>query len=73
MISMQDKVIQDLEQRKLLGLKKYNTLLYPDNGRDMLQDLYEELLDACCYLAGAMAERDAGFSQPGLPFVEETD
>jgi hypothetical protein len=56
--SLQDQVIADLGERKTLGLERYGTLLFPHNGRDMLQDLYEELLDACCYIKGVMAERD---------------
>lgn len=56
--SLQDKVIADLEKRKELGISKYGTLLFSDNGRDMLLDLYEELLDACCYVAGVIEERD---------------
>lgn len=57
--SLQDAVISDLESRKTVGLKTYGTLLYPHNGRDMLQDLYEELLDAACYIKGVMVERDS--------------
>lgn len=57
--SIQDQVIADIEERKRLGMKSYGTLLYADNGRDMLRDLYEELLDACCYLRGLMEERSA--------------
>lgn len=63
-MSIQDQVIADLEARKQIGLKSYGTLLQPHNGRDMLQDLYEELLDACCYVKGAMIERDADVPVP---------
>lgn len=58
--SLQDQVIADLEKRKEIGLASYGTLLYTNNGRDMLNDLYEELLDACCYIAGVIKERDSG-------------
>lgn len=58
MDSIQDQVIADLEARKQQGKSAYGTLLYPHNGRDMMQDLYEELLDACCYVKGVMLERD---------------
>lgn len=54
--SVQDMVIEDIEERKKIGLENYGTLLYTDNGRSMLQDLYEELLDACCYLRGLLEE-----------------
>ena len=56
--SIQDQVIEDLEHRKELGLSTYGTLLYPHNGRDQLQDAYEEALDLACYLKSAMIERD---------------
>ena len=56
--SIQDLVIQDMEARKEIGIKNYGTLLNINNGRDMMLDLYEELLDACCYLKGVMLERD---------------
>ena len=56
--SMQDLVIADMEKRKALGLERYGTLLHPHNGRDMLQDAYEEALDLCMYLRGCIAERD---------------
>lgn len=62
--SIQDQVIADLEARKAKGLETYGTLLHPHNGRDMLQDLYEELLDACCYVKGAMIERDEDEAPP---------
>ena len=58
MKSIQDQVIEDLEERKLIGLSTYGTLLYPHNGRDQLQDAYEEALDLACYLKSAMIERD---------------
>ncbi len=58
--SMQDMVITDIEARKAIGLERYGTLLRPHNGRDMLQDAYEEALDLCVYLRGCIAERDRG-------------
>ena len=57
-VSIQDQVIADLEARKELGFSKYGTLLYTKNGRSFAQDLYEELLDAACYLKGMMLEAD---------------
>jgi hypothetical protein len=50
--------MQDMLARKLLGQQRYGTPLQPHNGRDMMQDLYEELLDACNYIRGAIYERD---------------
>lgn len=55
--AVQDLVIADIEQRKALGLKKYGTLLQAHNGRDMLRDAYDEALDLCIYLRGALEER----------------
>ena len=57
--SIQDAVIADMEARKVLGLERYGTLLHTDNGRDMMQDLYEELLDACCYIKGVLLEKES--------------
>lgn len=57
--SVQDKVIQDMVARKRVGLEEYGTLLYSHNGRDALQDAYEEALDLCCYLKQALMERDS--------------
>lgn len=57
--SIQDQVIADLEERKKLGLRKYGTLLQPNNGRDALRDAYEEVLDLCCYLAQVLTERSS--------------
>lgn len=55
---IQPLVIKDLEERMQLGIKRYGTLLQANNGRDMLRDLYEELLDALVYLKGLIIERD---------------
>jgi hypothetical protein len=54
---IQDLVLADIEARKQLGIKKYGTALQAGNGRDMLQDLYEELLDACIYIRGEIENR----------------
>lgn len=53
-----DLVARDLYDRMRQGIETYGVPLQPFNGRDALQDLYEELLDACCYLRQAMYERD---------------
>ena len=55
---IQSQVIADLEARRLVGIARYGTALQPFNGRDVLRDIYEELLDACCYVKQAMVERD---------------
>jgi hypothetical protein len=53
-----DLVIQDMKQRDEFGAKKYNTHLQPNNGRDTLLDVYEELLDAVVYIRTLLFERD---------------
>lgn len=53
-----DLVIDDMRARDKFGKKKYNTRLQPHNGRDYLVDAYQEALDLCVYLRGAIFERD---------------
>lgn len=55
--AIQDLVISDMEARKKVGLERYGTLLKANNGRDMLQDLYEELLDGANYARGEIERR----------------
>jgi hypothetical protein len=54
-----DQVGRDLFERSRVGVRKYGTLLYANNGRDALKDAYEECLDQSMYLKQAMIERDA--------------
>lgn len=53
-----DLVINDIKRRKIDGIKKYGTPLQAGNGRDALQDAYEEALDLCQYLKQAIEERN---------------
>lgn len=39
-----DLVKKDIDDRDKFGQQKYNTRLQPFNGRDALNDLYQELL-----------------------------
>lgn len=57
--SVQSMVRADLDAREQVGIQRYGTPLQPHNGRDALRDLYEELLDACCYIRQVIAEREA--------------
>jgi len=57
-VSIQSLVRADLDAREQVGIQRYGTPLQPDNGRDAMRDLYEELLDACCYIKQAIVERD---------------
>lgn len=52
------QVMVDLMERMEVGIKTYGEALRPNNGRDALQDAYEEALDLACYLKQAMIERE---------------
>lgn len=56
--SCHDLVIEDLKERKEFGFNKYQSLLQPGNGRNMMLDFYEELQDALCYAKGVLVEQD---------------
>jgi hypothetical protein len=53
-------VVADLRDRKLLGLRRYGSLLQAHNGRDALRDLYEELQDGAVYARQYLAEAQGG-------------
>ena len=50
-------VVEDIIERAEMGKKKYGVHLQAGNGRDALQDLYEELMDAVLYAKQAIIER----------------
>ena len=50
-------VIDDMEQRRAVGIERYGVPLQAHNGRDALVDAYQEALDLCCYLRQAIEER----------------
>ncbi len=55
-------LIADLRMREKQGEKSYGEKsLLPFNGTNSIQDLYEELLDACVYLKKFMMELDVMF------------
>lgn len=56
-----------IRERELHGRRKYGTSLETHNGRDALQDAWEEALDLVTYLTQMMLERDGK-----LPFEETT-
>jgi hypothetical protein len=58
-IDIQTLVIADIAQRRRLGIQRYGTALQANNGRDALRDLYEELLDAACYIRQLLEETKA--------------
>lgn len=49
-------VMRDMENRNKAGVEKYGTPLQPHNGRNSLQDAYEEALDLAVYLKNAIIE-----------------
>jgi hypothetical protein len=50
-------VVADIQARDVLGRQRYGTPLQAHNGRDALQDAYEEALDLAVYLQQAIEER----------------
>jgi hypothetical protein len=55
---MQDLVLEDVLERKRVGIERYGQPVLPHNGRDALVDAYQEALDLCMYLRQAIYERD---------------
>jgi hypothetical protein len=55
--SMWELVIEDMKARDEFGRRKYGCPVQPFNGRDALQDAYEEALDLAVYLKQAIVER----------------
>lgn len=58
-----DQVAQDIAARGELGKRRYGTKLQPFNGRNALQDAYEEMLDAAVYLKQRMIEEAAAVAE----------
>jgi hypothetical protein len=56
-------LVRDIMARKEFGLKKYGTPLQPFNGRNTLNDLYQELVDGLKYATSAIYEaKELGLS-----------
>jgi hypothetical protein len=51
-----EDIANDIETRAQFGEKKYGTRLLTNNGRDVILDLYQELLDALMYSKQAELE-----------------
>lgn len=49
-------VIADIEERAEMGKAQYGTYLQTHNGRNAMQDAYEELLDLACYMKQHLTE-----------------
>lgn len=54
---IQTLVMRDMASRREHGIQTYGMALQAHNGRDALQDAYEEALDLCMYLRQAIEER----------------
>lgn len=53
---------ESVELRRRLGEKRYGVAgLQPFNGRDMLRDAFEEVVDACVYVKALACEREGDF------------
>ena len=52
-------VIEDMEERRRMGIAKFGTALQAHNGRDALVDAYQEALDLAAYLRQEIEERKA--------------
>lgn len=50
-------VVRDIKQREIFGFKKYNKYLNDKTDEDMLQHLYEELLDGAVYIRTFIEQR----------------
>lgn len=61
----------DLEARAVVGEKKYGERLKVDNGRDVLTDLYQEILDAACYCRQEIEERSMATTESDKRFAAE--
>lgn len=50
LVDDQELLIDDIKQRRQLGIERYGQGHRPFNGRDTLEDLYQEQLDLLVYL-----------------------
>lgn len=62
---IQSLVIDDIVERRELGISRYGTALQPFNERDALLDAYQEALDLVMYLKQMLIERG--------PFIPDSD
>jgi len=52
-----DWVKEDIDRRELMGYNKYGKWLTPSTDENMLQHLYEELLDSVVYIKTEILKR----------------
>jgi hypothetical protein len=55
---VQDRLVQMVLARKEIGISRYGSALMTHNGRDALQDAFEEAVDLAAYLTQLSMERD---------------
>ena len=53
-----DYVLEDIAKREKMGYNKYGKYLTVNTDEDMLQHLYEELLDATVYIKTLLMQRN---------------
>ena len=53
-----DYVLEDIANREKMGYNKYGKYLTVNTDEDMLQHLYEELLDATVYIKTLLMQRN---------------
>lgn len=66
-----DLVIEDMKARKELGIERYGVALQSFNGRNALQDAYEEQLDQIIYTKQWMIEKEV-LKKELQKLIEET-
>lgn len=71
---IQELVMDDVQERLEVGIKRYGTGLQAGNGRNMLRDAYEEALDLTTYLRGQIeAQRNISVAIEALLSVYYRD
>lgn len=66
-----DLVMDDLQERKRIGIERYGVPLQAHNGRDMLIDAYQEAMDLVIYLRGAIEDRGLTLPDHGISYNED--
>ena len=64
-------VMADIADRMAVGIQRYGSALQAFNGRDTLQDIYDELLDGAVYMRAVLEMRKAADSEVRAVLVQE--
>jgi len=62
-----EKLIEHLRERQAEGLQAYGRSLETHNGRNFLQDLFEEDLDRTVYFMGLLLQAESREHTEGMP------